>query len=285
MSLVEVSPSTSTLVPVLMYHSISDVSTAGFRPYTVAPARFAAHLDYLADAGYTTITISELTSLRDSGRLPPEQTVALTFDDGFRDFVTHAVPLLSEVGYQSTLFVPTGFVGSTSRWLVAEGEQRRDLVSWAELEGLGDLGVECGAHSHSHPQMDLLSRRAAAREIALSKALLEDHLQTEVSSFAYPFGYSTRAIRRLVAALGFSGAVGVENLTSRADDDVFAIPRITITSQTTADDLAELLVAPRTRAAEATSRVKSIASRVLRQTRVKKRANAPGRSPSVPSSA
>lgn len=284
MNPIEPSQSTSTMVPVLMYHSISDVSTAGFRPYTVSPARFAAHLAYLSAAGYRTVTISELTSLRDSGRLPPKQTVALTFDDGFRDFVTHAVPLLSAVGYHSTLFVPTGFVGSTSRWLVAEGEQRRDLVSWAELDELGDLGVECGAHSHSHPQMDLLSRRAAAREISLSKALLEDHLQTGISSFAYPFGYSTPALRRLVAALGFSGAVGVGDLTSRADDDLFAIPRITITSQTTADDLARLLVAPRTRAAEATSQAKSIASRVLRQTRVKKRANAPGRSPSVPSS-
>lgn len=276
--------SRSTLVPVLMYHSISASSTAAFRPYTVAPAVFASHLGYLAEAGYTAITIRELTALRRSGRPPSERTVALTFDDGFRDFVTHAAPLLAATGFRSTLFVPTGFVGATSRWLVAEGEERRELLSWTELAGLDDIGVECGAHSHSHPQMDLLSGRAAAREISLSKALLEDHLQTEVTSFAYPFGYSKPALRALVAALGFTGAVGVRDLTSRPDDDLFAMPRLTITFDTTAADLSERLTAPRTRVAEATSRARSIASRVLRQTRVKKRANAPGHSPSVPGS-
>lgn len=284
MNPVQDSASKSTLVPVLMYHSISDASTAAFRPYTVAPAVFASHLDCLAEAGYTALTIRELTTLRRSGQLPPKRAVALTFDDGFRDFVTHAAPLLAAAGYPSTLFVPTGFVGATSRWLVAEGEQRRQLLSWAELAGLGDIGVECGAHSHSHPQMDLLSRRVAAREISLSKALLEDHLQVEVCSFAYPFGYSKPLLRALVAALGFTGAVGVGELTSRSDDDLFAMPRLTITSETTPADLAELLTAPRTRVSETTSRSRSFASRVLRQTRLKKRANAPGRSPSVPTS-
>jgi peptidoglycan/xylan/chitin deacetylase (PgdA/CDA1 family) len=210
--------------------------------------------------------------------------VALTFDDGFRDFMTHAVPLLESAHYSSTLFVPTGFVGSTSRWLVAEGEQRRDLVSWAELASLRDLEVECGAHSHSHPQLDLLSRRVAAREISLSKALLEDHLQTEVRSFAYPFGYSKPAVRALVASLGFGSAVGVGDLTSAPDDDLFAIPRLTVTCDTTVPALEALLTAPRTRVTEATTRARSLASRALRQARLKKRDNAPRRSPGVPTS-
>ena len=277
-------PGQPDLVPVLMYHSISATSTAAFRPFTVAPEVFAAHLRYLAEAGYATITISELAALRRSGRLPAKPTVALTFDDGFRDFVSQAAPLLAEAGYRSTLFVPTGFVGATSRWLVAEGEERRDLLSWSELAGLGDIGVECGAHSHSHPQLDLLNRRAAAREIALSKALLEDHLQVEISSFAYPFGYSKPAVRALVSALGFAGAVGVGDLANSRDDDLYAIPRLTITSGTTSADLAQVLAAPRTVRAGAASRARSLASRVLRQARVKKRANAPGRSPSAPSS-
>lgn len=278
------SRSPATLVPVLMYHSISDTSTDAFRAYTVTPERFATHLAHLTETGYTAVTVSELAAMRRQGRQPPARTVALTFDDGFRDFVTHAVPLLTSVGYHSTLFVPTGFVGTTSKWLVAEGEQRRSLLSWGELAQLRGAGVECGAHSHSHPQLDLLGRRAAAREIALSKALLEDHLQAQVNSFAYPFGYSKPSTRQLVAALGFTAAVSVSDLTSRQEDDLFAIPRLTITSETTAADLAELISAPRTTIGEATSRARSVASRALRQIRVRKRANAPGRSPRAPTS-
>lgn len=268
----------STLVPILMYHSISNTSTDAFRAYTVTPELFAAHVGYLSDEGFTAVTVSELAAMRRESRQPSARTVALTFDDGFRDFVTHAVPLLRSVGYRSTLFVPTGFVGGTSRWLVAEGEQRRSLLSWAELCQLRDAGVECGAHSHSHPQLDLLSRAAAAREIALSKALLEDHLQAPVTTFAYPFGYSKASVRELVQALDFSAAVGVGNLTSAPRDDLFAMPRLTVPSGMDAAGLAELLSAPRTALEEATSRARSGASRILRQAGFKKRANAPRRS-------
>lgn len=279
-----VSSSPSTCVPVLMYHSISNTSTDAFRDYTVTPELFATHLAYLHDAEYSVVTISELAAMHKDGRQPSTKTVALTFDDGFRDFVTHAVPRLTSLGYRSTLFVPTGFVGGTSRWLVAEGEQRRSVLSWAELSQLPEAGVECGAHSHSHPQLDLLSRGAAAREIALSKALLEDHLQAPVTSFAYPFGYSKPSVRRLVEALDFTAAVGVGDLACAPQDDVYAMPRLTIPFGMTAADLAELLTAPRTALGEATSRARSVVSRVLRQARVKKRANAPGRSVRPPTS-
>ncbi len=269
-------------VPVLMYHSISDKSTASFRPYTVSPRLFASHVAYLVDSGFTCLTVSELAELRGTGTPPPSRSVAITFDDAFRDVFTNAVTVLTAAGLRATMFVPTGFVGGSSRWLVAEGEDRRELLSWGELRQLQGLGIECGAHSHSHPQLDLLSRREVAREVALSKSLLEDQLQVAVTAFAYPFGYSSPAVRELVASLGFTSGYRVADLVSRPDDDRFAVPRLTVTCDTSTELLAEMLVAPRTKVDEVTSWSRSRASLALRGVRLKKRANAPGAAPAAP---
>jgi peptidoglycan/xylan/chitin deacetylase (PgdA/CDA1 family) len=262
-----------------MYHSISLRSTASFQRYTVAPDLFSAHIDFLAEAGYHTVTMAELAAMRSGRAATSPPMVALTFDDAFRDFAVNGLPVLSAAGLRATLFVPTGFVGGTSRWLVSEGEQRRELLSWAELVDVASAGVECGAHSHSHPQLDLLDRRTAAREISLSKALLEDHLQSPVVSFAYPFGYSDAAVRDLVGRLGFTSACAVADLPSDEEDNLFAIPRLTITSDVTPARLAAILARPRRRFDEINSAARALASRALRTARVKKRANAPGRAP------
>ncbi|MGI8576928.1 MAG: polysaccharide deacetylase family protein [Nocardioidaceae bacterium] len=271
-----------TTVPVLMYHSISKTCTQAFRPFTVSPALFASHVDLLVRAGYTTLTISDLADLRRSRRPPPARAVAITVDDAFADFSVNALPVLAGAGLRATLYVPTGYVGATSRWLIAEGEQARRLLNWAELVSIDEQGVECGAHTHSHPQLDLVGRRFAAREVALSKALLEDQLQHEIRTFAYPFGYSNAGVREMVEALGFTSACRVGDLISSEADDVFAIPRLTVTPDITPAALHQLLASPRTSRGETLSRLRELASRGLRTARLKKRANAPGQLPFPP---
>lgn len=272
----------SSAVPVLMYHSVSSSSSAAFRPYTVSARLFALQMNQLAQTGYTTMTMSELSDRRARGETVPARTVVITIDDAFGDFMDNVVPVLLEVGFTATLYVPTGYVGGTSRWLIAEGEQRRALLGWRELAQIADLGIECGGHSHSHPQMDLIARRSAIREVALSKALLEDHIQQEIRSFAYPFGYSSPAVRGIVEDLGFSNACVVRDLTSDATDDKFAVPRLTVTPDFTPARLEELLIRPRGRRDVVKSSVRGSSSRLLRTARLKKRENAPSRAPRPP---
>lgn len=261
--------------PVLMYHSISDVSTDAFRPFTVAPDLFAAHLDHLVEHGYTPIAARDL--VQGDAASEVERPVVLTFDDAYLDFYEAAFPLLHEHRMPVTLFVPTGFVGGTSRWLVEEHEESRRLLSWGQLAELSRHGVEIGSHTHSHPQLDLLDRAAVAREVALSTALLEDNVQQPVATFAYPFGYSKRAVREAVADAGYAAGFAVRDLRSVPADDAFAIPRFTVTADTTVDDLALLLSRQRTTRTELRSSARAGVSRLLRKARLKKRANSPGR--------
>ena len=231
-------------VPILMYHSISPASTATmqFRPFTVSPACFAEHMAYLVAQHYTPITVTQLVASRFSGADPlPQKPVVLTFDDGFADFYASALPILKQYSFVATLFVTTAFVNATSRWLQKEGETARPMLTWEQLSELPTHGIECGAHSHSHAQLDILPCAMAKAEIEQSKKSLEDHLGRAITSFAYPFGYQTARIRQLVQAAGYTAACAVKHGMSTAQDDPFALRRLMVKADTNSVAFATLL--------------------------------------------
>ena len=231
-------------VPILMYHSISpaSVASAQFRPFTVSSARFAEQMAYLSAQHYTPITVTQLVASRcPGGDALPQKSVVLTFDDGFADFYTAALPILTQHSFAATLFVTTAFVNATGRWLQKEGETARPMLTWEQLSELPAHGIECGAHSHSHAQLDILPYASAKAEIEHSKKCLEDHLGHTITSFAYPFGYQTARVRQLVQAAGFTSACAVKHGMSSAQDDPFALRRLMVRTEMQSTDFAALL--------------------------------------------
>ena len=83
-------------IPILMYHSIDEGCSSRFRRFTVDPSSFRAHVQYLSDNGYQTVTVSELIEAMDGRAVMPCKPVVLTFDDGFADFHEAALPILIE---------------------------------------------------------------------------------------------------------------------------------------------------------------------------------------------
>ena len=123
-------------VPILLYHSVSEGWAHGFREWSVHPTTFESHMTHLRDHGYTPVTISQLVAMTDSPARLPERPVAITFDNGLADFYATAWPVLQRFGFAVTMYVPTGFVGGTSRWLTPEGEGDRPLMQWPQLANL-----------------------------------------------------------------------------------------------------------------------------------------------------
>ena len=229
-------------IPILMYHSISCSSNPRFQQFTVPPLVFAEQMAYLYNHQYTPITVTQLIQARSRNTFVlPERPVVLTFDDGFADFFTAALPVLQQYRFAATLYVATAFIGGTSRWLRYERETTCSMLTWEQLIEISASGVECGAHSHSHPQLDTLSSMAARDEVSQSRSILEDHLGQEVRSFAYPYGYHTSAIRRLVRATGYTSACAVRHTMSSETDDPFALARLMIHADTTIKEFAALL--------------------------------------------
>jgi peptidoglycan/xylan/chitin deacetylase (PgdA/CDA1 family) len=220
-------------VPVLMYHEIADIAATPSR-LAVPPSVFADQLAYLSDAGFNPITAGVLSSiLADGAGDLPERPVVLTFDDGYGDFYTQAMPLLKQHEFTGTLFMTTGWVGK-------EGEKKR-MLNWRELAEAEQAGIEIGAHTCKHPQLDQLPENLMREELYVSKSQLEDNLGLKVPGLAYPFGYSNAKVRRVARDIGYDYAYAVNNAMTTSAADTFALPRLTVGRGTSMDDFRKMV--------------------------------------------
>jgi peptidoglycan/xylan/chitin deacetylase (PgdA/CDA1 family) len=231
-----------------MYHALSAARTPGFRRWTLSADRFEAHLSYLVGNGYRSVTVAEMAGWRRK-RWPAagSRFVALTFDDAYADFHAVALPLLTRYGLTATLFVPTAHVGGHSGWMADEGEGGRAILPWAALAEIAACGIEIGAHSHTHPELDRLPIRDVAEEVRMSRLLVEDRLGVPVWSFAYPYGHYDRRVRRAVAEAGYTGACTMNSWAATAADHPLELPRTAVLDSTDVLKLAADLSASRGR--------------------------------------
>lgn len=204
---------------ILFYHRVS----ADRDELAVTPAAFAEQMDYLASEAYRVVDVLTAIDLLDSGK-PLARTVAMTFDDGFLDVAEHALPILSERGFQATVFVsPAVTDGRTSfSWY----SEQPPLLNWddiAELDRDGTLRFE--AHSLTHPNLPMLGAAEAREEIAGSKLELENHLGRVVRAFSYPTGLFGEREQRIAAAAGYKIAVSCEPGVNDRSTNRFALKR------------------------------------------------------------
>jgi peptidoglycan/xylan/chitin deacetylase (PgdA/CDA1 family) len=257
-------------VPILMYHALSQARTSGFHRWTLSGDRLRSHLDYLSSNGYRTVTIAGLLDrYRRGGPAPDEKLVALTFDDAYADFHAVALPLLVRYGLTGTLFVPTGYVGGRSGWMHGEGEGERTILSWAGLAEIAGCGIEIGAHSHTHPQMDRLTEPEMAKQAVQPKAELEDRLGLPVTTFAYPYGRYDRRVRDAVAAAGYRGACTMNSWAATTASPAFELPRTAVLHYMDTATLAAELAVSRSRIRRAALRASRAATAPVRRLRTR----------------
>jgi peptidoglycan/xylan/chitin deacetylase (PgdA/CDA1 family) len=212
-------------VPILLYHAITADPPAWIAEFAVTPAAFRAHLDAVVASGRQPLTVSQYIDGR-NGTIPlPPRPVVITVDDGFADFADNALPALAERGLPSTLYVTTGACAGQPRDTVLPDAP---MLRYADLPGLEAAGVEIGAHSQTHRQLDLLPGREVAAELSASRDLLAQALGHRIRSFAYPHGYWRSRVRRLVGNAGFDSACAVGNALSAAADHRLSMSRLMV---------------------------------------------------------
>ena len=169
-------------ITILSYHA---VSPDGHR-FAITPKTFARHISLITQR-YVVARLAEIDSLFANA---VERTVILTFDDAYRDFLTHAYPILAAAGIPSTVFVPTRFVGGFNEWDVRTGRApRRDILTGDELRELHRDGlVDIGSHTVDHVRLTSLAVDDLRHQVRDSKLDLEDMLGVPITMFAYPYG-------------------------------------------------------------------------------------------------
>ncbi len=198
----------------LCYHAVSPSWPADL---SVTPGALRGQLEVLAGRGYRGVTFTELTRSD-----PGDRLLSVTFDDGYRSVHRLARPILDELGYPGTVFVPTAFAGREApmawpgidQWRGTEHEDELVPMSWEELGELADAGWEVGSHTQSHPHLTELTAAELQGELAESRAEIERRLGS-CTSLAYPYGDHDDAV---VAAAERAGYLAAGTLPKRFRD-------------------------------------------------------------------
>jgi peptidoglycan/xylan/chitin deacetylase (PgdA/CDA1 family) len=225
-------------VPILMYHSVATAPNDATRGLSVAPEAFAGQMALVADLGLTPVTTAELAARWRSRRPLPDRPVRITFDVGYEGVDRYALPVLARHGFPATLFVSTGWI----RGAHDTGGGLDTMLDWPQVRELAAAGVEIGGHSHTHPQLDQLDDTALAAELTDSTKIIAAELGgAGPVSFAYPYGYSDRRVRRAVRAAGYDQALAVGNALARRRQGPYALRRVTVRRSTGAEEFERLL--------------------------------------------
>ena len=202
---------------ILTYHSV------GLRDHemNVSPASFREQMRWLADHG-------ETVSLERAAN--GDEGVAITFDDGYRDNLTEAAPILDAYKVPATLFFVSGRAGGTLDHDDPADDHTR-ILSWDELRELANGGWAIGGHTVTHPRLSQLDIETQREEVEGCKRDIERELGREVTTFAYPFGSAldfTATTTRIVQESGYTLAVSNRYGVNSTERDPFALRRIWI---------------------------------------------------------
>jgi peptidoglycan/xylan/chitin deacetylase (PgdA/CDA1 family) len=182
---------------VLVYHGVASASDEQDpRRLLVSPAHLEAHVRLLKRRGYDFVPAGRLTG--NGG--PGGRTASLTFDDGWRNWLTTALPVLERLGVRGTFFVCPGLFGATHPDVPGEAGA---LLDEPEARALHEAGMELGSHSLSHPDLRRLSDDELVVELRDSKEAVEAITGEACRLFAYPYGLYDERVLKAVGAAGY----------------------------------------------------------------------------------
>jgi len=216
-------------LPILMYHKVGAPVAA--KPDTflnVSPRSFGRQMRVLQRLGYVGITFAEGADRLRNGRPMPKRPVCVTFDDGYTNVLEYAAPVLRELGWPATVFVPTGYVGATNAWDQAAGYPLLPIMSWEQLKSLEAEGWEMAGHTRTHPRLGDSEDSPALEDIRLGRADLEAHIGSPIRTFCYPFGSVNDRTPKLVRDSGFIAACTTNSGLARPATDPMLLPRVKV---------------------------------------------------------
>ncbi|TDC81461.1 polysaccharide deacetylase family protein [Actinomadura sp. 7K507] len=187
-----------------MYHSV-DHFHEDPHLVTVSPARFERQMAWLRARGLRGAGMAELLDAHADGRA--RGLVGLTFDDGYADFATRAVPVLLRYGFGATAFIVSGRTGTYNAW---DDGPRKPLMTDDQIRTVADAGIEIGSHGRHHVSLPGTDDTELREELEESRAGLEEIIEGPVTGFAYPYGHATSREVEAVRAAGYDYACHIK---------------------------------------------------------------------------
>lgn len=161
------------------------------------------------------------------------KVVGITFDDGYLNNLTNALPVLRRYGFSSTCYAVSQQLGKTNEWDQNEGIAQTSLMNASQLQQWVAGGQEVGAHTRHHVRLTQVDVATFSEEIYLCKSELENMTNSPVRHFCYPYGDFNADHVAMVRAAGFESATTTQRSRSQTGEDLMQLPRVPVVRSTT----------------------------------------------------
>lgn len=210
--------------PVLTYHKVGPRPWgARLKGLYISQKLFAEQMAELGQAGFRTQSLDAVLKT-DKTSTP---AITLTFDDGFRNVLRHAVEPMQRHGFRAIQFLVADRLGDLNDWEMRQGEVPERLMDAAQIRDWLAAGHEIGAHSLTHPFLTQIPLPRAREEICASKKKLEDLFRVPIRHFCYPYGDCNEAICELARAAGYETACTTEFGVNTTETEPWRFRRVT----------------------------------------------------------
>lgn len=211
-------------IPILLYHyveNVADPNDTTRKKLDINPYTFEEQLKTLKEAFYTTLFIREIPAIVKGKNPPPVKPIALTFDDGYRDFYTVAYPILQKYQMKATIYVISGFLD----W--------PNYLTKKQLAEIAASGlVEIASHTVHHATLKNANEQVITKELVESKKSLEQISGETVTDFAYPYGSFNDKAATLVKDAGYQTAASVVSASFQSANNLYFLYRLRPGGQT-----------------------------------------------------
>ncbi len=221
-------------VPILMYHYVSELPPDADEiriENTVVPQLFEEHIAYLAESGYSGVSLYEVHDALMNGARLPDKPVVLTFDDGYRDHYENVFPILQRYGFRGTFFIITSRADNNDP----------NYLSWAQIEEMAAAGMSMESHTKNHFDMRNRDYDFLVYETLGSMESLAAHTGQEPRFLSYPAGRYDESTLDFLAQTGLWRAVTTQFGNTYTSDNYFEMPRLRISHDTGVAGLIYLL--------------------------------------------
>ncbi len=224
-------------VPILMYHYVSDLPHDADdirKGLTVIPPLFQSHMQYLKDAGFTTISLYDLNAALTLGTPLPPKPIVLTFDDGYRDAYINVFPILQQYGFTGTFFIITARADANDPV----------YVSWQQIKEMSDAGMSMEPHTKDHLDLRERDHDFLIYQMQGSIESLAAFTGHNPRMFSYPVGHYDAAVLTVTDELNLSIAVSTANGVLQTTSGRHYLPRVRVLGNMSVAALASVLRAP-----------------------------------------
>ena len=195
-------------IPILMYHSIASMPKGTvMRSLHVPPKLFKLQMWLIKILGFKGLSMGDLQPYLTGKK--QGKVVGITFDDGFKNNLTHALPILQKFGFTATNYIISQNIGGTNHWDLDKGIPKNPLMDENEIKQWINGGMEIGSHTQNHVHLADIDNKNATKEITQSKLDLEKKFNCVINHFCYPYGSYNDEIVNITKDVGYHTATTV----------------------------------------------------------------------------